>query len=44
MNVVDEVRKLTGGYGCDVYIEATGHPESVNQGLQGPGQVAENLP
>lgn len=33
VNVVDEVRKLTGGYGCDVYIEATGHPESVIQGL-----------
>ena len=21
------------GYGCDVYIEATGHPAAVNQGL-----------
>ena len=31
--MVDEVRKLTEGYGCDVYIEATGHPESVPQGL-----------
>ena len=27
VDVVDEVRKLTDGYGCDVYIEATGHPE-----------------
>jgi len=33
MDVVDEVRQLTKGYGCDVYIEATGHPESVIQGL-----------
>lgn len=33
-DVVDEVRKLTEGYGCDVYIEATGHPQSVIQGLQ----------
>ena len=28
------VRSLTGGYGCDVYIEATGHPSGVTQGLQ----------
>lgn len=27
------VRAETGGYGCDVYIEATGHPQSVVQGL-----------
>ena len=33
VDVVDEVRKLTQGYGCDVYIEATGHPKSVIQGL-----------
>jgi threonine dehydrogenase-like Zn-dependent dehydrogenase len=33
VDVVDEVRKLTGGYGCDVYIEATGHPSAVEQGL-----------
>jgi len=33
VDVVDEVRKLTDGYGCDVYIEATGHPASVPQGL-----------
>ena len=26
IDVVDEVQKLTDGYGCDVYIEATGHP------------------
>jgi len=24
---------LTEGYGCDVYIEATGHPKAVEQGL-----------
>lgn len=34
MNVVEEIKKLTGGYGCDIYIEATGHPSSVEQGLQ----------
>ncbi|MCB0140212.1 MAG: alcohol dehydrogenase catalytic domain-containing protein [Caldilineaceae bacterium] len=33
VDVVDEVRKLTDGYGCDVYIEATGHPAAVEQGL-----------
>lgn len=33
-DVVAEVRTLTGGYGCDVYIEATGHPAAVEQGLQ----------
>jgi erythritol/L-threitol dehydrogenase len=27
------VRSLTDGYGCDVYIEATGHPAGVKQGL-----------
>jgi threonine dehydrogenase-like Zn-dependent dehydrogenase len=33
VDVTDEVLKLTGGYGCDVYIEATGHPLGVEQGL-----------
>ncbi|HEX3814753.1 MAG TPA: alcohol dehydrogenase catalytic domain-containing protein [Mycobacteriales bacterium] len=33
-DVIEEVRKLTGGYGCDVYLEATGHPAAVPQGLQ----------
>jgi len=33
VDVVDEVRALTEGYGCDVYIEATGHPAAVEQGL-----------
>lgn len=33
IDVISEVKKLTGGYGCDVYIEATGHPQSVVQGL-----------
>ena len=31
-DVVEKVRSLTGGFGCDVYIEATGHPQSVKQG------------
>ncbi|MBV9488798.1 MAG: alcohol dehydrogenase catalytic domain-containing protein [Verrucomicrobia bacterium] len=33
-DVVQIVKDLTGGYGCDVYIEATGHPNAVVQGLQ----------
>lgn len=33
-DAVRKVRDLTGGYGCDVYIEATGHPSAVAQGLQ----------
>ncbi|CCN50139.1 putative Alcohol dehydrogenase zinc-binding domain protein [Vibrio nigripulchritudo MADA3029] len=28
-----EIKAMTEGYGCDVYIEATGHPKSVEQGL-----------
>lgn len=27
------IMELTDGYGCDIYIEATGHPKSVTQGL-----------
>ena len=34
VNVVEEIMKLTEGYGCDIYIEATGHPSSVVQGMQ----------
>jgi erythritol/L-threitol dehydrogenase len=33
-DVVKQVKDLTDGYGCDVYIEATGHPSAVAQGLQ----------
>jgi L-iditol 2-dehydrogenase len=32
-DVAAEIMKMTDGYGCDVYIEATGHPSSVVQGL-----------
>ncbi len=32
-DVVKIVKEMTGGYGCDVYVEATGHPDSVKQGL-----------
>ena len=28
-----EIKALTDGYGCDIYIEATGNPASVIQGL-----------
>lgn len=34
LDVVDEVLKLTNNYGCDVYIEATGYPAAVEQGLR----------
>jgi threonine dehydrogenase-like Zn-dependent dehydrogenase len=33
LDALAEVRALTDGYGCDVYIEATGHPAAVEQGL-----------
>lgn len=32
-DAVQRIMELTGGYGCDIYIEATGHPASVKQGL-----------
>lgn len=32
-DVVQTLREMTDGYGCDIYIEATGHPDAVNQGL-----------
>jgi threonine dehydrogenase-like Zn-dependent dehydrogenase len=32
-DVVAEIKQMTDGYGCDIYIEATGHPASVIQGL-----------
>lgn len=32
-NIGQEIRNLTEGYGCDIYIEATGHPSSVIQGM-----------
>lgn len=34
VNVIEEIMKMTDGYGCDIYIEATGHPSSVIQGMQ----------
>ena len=32
-DALEQVMALTGGVGCDVYIEATGHPSAVQQGL-----------
>ncbi|AOJ72339.1 MULTISPECIES: MDR/zinc-dependent alcohol dehydrogenase-like family protein [Burkholderia] len=32
-NVIEKIRSITGGYGCDIYIEATGHHRAVGQGL-----------
>jgi L-iditol 2-dehydrogenase len=34
VDILSEIMKLTDGYGCDIYIEATGHPSSVIQGMQ----------
>jgi 2-desacetyl-2-hydroxyethyl bacteriochlorophyllide A dehydrogenase len=33
-DVVQEIKRLTKGMGCDVYIEASGSPKSVTQGLE----------
>jgi erythritol/L-threitol dehydrogenase len=33
-DAVARVRSLTDGYGCDVYIEASGNPAGIAQGLQ----------
>ncbi len=33
MDVLAEINKMTDNYGCDIYVEATGHPSSVTQGL-----------
>ncbi|WP_276289711.1 zinc-binding dehydrogenase [Corynebacterium gottingense] len=33
-DAVAKVKELTDGYGADVYIEATGHPSGVSQGLE----------
>lgn len=32
-DAIAKIMELTDGYGCDIYIEATGHPSSVRQGL-----------
>ena len=34
VDAVAAVRDLTDGYGCDVYVEASGHPSAVTQGLE----------
>ncbi|WP_167751409.1 MDR/zinc-dependent alcohol dehydrogenase-like family protein [Lentibacillus salicampi] len=33
VDVEKEIKEMTDGYGCDIYIEATGNPKSVEQGL-----------
>lgn len=33
VDAVQEILDMTEGYGCDIYIEAAGHPSSVEQGL-----------
>lgn len=33
VDVVQKIKDMTEGYGADVYIEATGHPSAVAQGL-----------
>ena len=32
-DAVAKIKELTDGYGCDVYLEGTGHPSAVGQGL-----------
>lgn len=32
-NVAEAINTITSGVGCDIYIEATGHPSAVQQGL-----------
>ena len=32
-DAIAKIKEMTGGYGCDIYIEASGHPSSVQQGL-----------
>jgi len=34
VDAVDEVHSLSDGYGCDVFLEASGHPSAVEQGLR----------
>lgn len=34
IDVNQEIMRLTGGLGCDVYVEASGNPRSANQGLK----------
>lgn len=33
-DVVQEIKNITGGYGCDVYIHCSGNPKGVIQGLE----------
>jgi 2-desacetyl-2-hydroxyethyl bacteriochlorophyllide A dehydrogenase len=33
VNALEQVKKYTDGNGCDVYLEVTGHPSAVQQGL-----------
>jgi threonine dehydrogenase-like Zn-dependent dehydrogenase len=33
-DAVARVKEMTGGYGADVYLEASGHPSAVGQGLR----------
>ena len=32
-DVPGKIKELTDGYGCDIFIEATGHPSAVHLGL-----------
>lgn len=34
VDVVEKIMEMTEGYGCDIYIEATGSPAAVRQGMQ----------
>ena len=33
VDVYQKIKDITEGYGCDIYVEATGHHAAVNQGI-----------
>lgn len=42
-DVVKRIREISGGWGCDKYLEATGNPQSVVQGLHACRKAATLL-
>ncbi|MDA3920879.1 MAG: alcohol dehydrogenase catalytic domain-containing protein [Salinisphaera sp.] len=32
-DVIEKIKSITDGYGCDIYVEATGYHKAVNQGI-----------
>ena len=33
-DITEKIKKMTEGYGCDIYLNATGSPQGVKQGLE----------